>query len=226
VFIPVAEENGLIYSIGQWVLREACKQLCEWQKTFPLRTPLSMNVNISSKQLEHPELADCILEILRETGLEPSCLHLELTENIFLKESDSIVALLERLHQIGVMIFIDDFGTGYSSFSYLQRYPINVIKIDQAFVKNIGMNGDNSEIVKTILMLARELRMDTVAEGVETQTQVDRLRTMECPYGQGFFFYRPLPLDMASQLVKMQYELNEGILVPVLGEAKESINAP
>ena len=203
-FIPVAEETGLIIPLGDWALREACRQMRAWQVEFPVFPALSIHVNISGKQFAHPKLVERIEQILEETGLPPACLKLEITESVFMDYAASANTVLVRLHKLGVNLEIDDFGTGYSSLSYLQRFPINTIKVDRSFVSRIGVNGNNAEIIKTIVALARDLGMDAIAEGIETAEQLEQLKALDCPYGQGFFFARPMSSEMAWREILRQ----------------------
>ncbi|MEP0783228.1 EAL domain-containing protein [Trichocoleus sp. DQ-A1] len=210
-FIPVAEETGLIVPIGWWVLQEACRQMYVWQKQLvndsssgvpgnkPLtinHQPLTISVNLSSKQFTQPHLAQAIHQILEETGLDAGCLRLEITESAVMENAESAIATLLQLKKLGVQIYIDDFGTGYSSLSYLHRFPIDTLKIDRSFVGRMSSDSENWEIVRTIITLAHNLGLDVVAEGVETAEQLAQLRTLQCEYGQGYFFSRPL--DVAS----------------------------
>jgi len=190
--ISVAEDTGLIVPIGAWVLEEACRQMAEWQQQYEAAVPMSISVNISSKQLLQPDIVDVIVAVLRRTGLDPTCLRLELTESVIMDNAESAVAKLSQLRTLGVQIHIDDFGTGYSSLSYLQRLPVDTLKIDRTFVSQLGRQAESQEIVSAIITLARNLGMGVAAEGVETAEQARDLRQMNCEYGQGFFYYRPL----------------------------------
>ena len=191
-FIPVAEETGLILSIGQSVLRSACRQAREWQETYPSQPPLFVSVNLSVKQFNEPGLVDNIAQLLEESQLPPRCLKLEITESVFSDNIEAAVKLLTQLRNLGVQLSIDDFGTGYSSLSYLQRFPIDTLKIDRSFVTQMMENEENLAIVRTIVALAQNLGMDVVAEGVETEDQLRLLRKLECENGQGFLFSTPL----------------------------------
>jgi EAL domain-containing protein (putative c-di-GMP-specific phosphodiesterase class I) len=195
-FIPIAEETGLIVPIGEWVLREACAQLRRWQDQFPAEPALTVNVNISGVQFAHPELFDQINGILDRTGLAPSSLKLEITESVFMENAGHAQRLLLKLRDLGVQLQIDDFGTGYSSLAYLQHFPIQAVKSDRSFINRIGAERDTAtngtEIVKTIVALARDLGLETVAEGVETQEQLSELKRLNCQYGQGFLMARPM----------------------------------
>jgi len=191
-FIPVAEETGLILSIGQKVLRSASRQAREWQETYPSQPPLFVSVNLSVKQFNEPGLVDNIAQLLQESQLPPRCLKLEITESVFSDNIEAAVKLLTQLRNLGVQLSIDDFGTGYSSLSYLQRFPIDTLKIDRSFVTQMMENEENLAIVRTIVALAQNLGMDVVAEGVETEDQLRLLRKLECENGQGFLFSTPL----------------------------------
>ena len=200
-FIPMAEETGLILPIGQWVLYEACRQMREWQQQFPMTPPLTISVNLSAKQFAQPDLIQKIALVLRETGLDASSLHLELTESMIIEDAESVAAMLSQLRTLGVQAHIDDFGTGYSSLSYLQRLPIDTLKIDRTFVSRMEVNGNGSEIVRTILTLAHDLGMKVVAEGVETQAQLSKLKALSCDYGQGYIFTKPIDGQAASAMM-------------------------
>jgi diguanylate cyclase (GGDEF)-like protein/PAS domain S-box-containing protein len=187
-FIPVAEETGTILSIGRWVLREACCQLHRWQDRFPRRPPLTMSVNISGRQFTQPAFADHLQQTLQETGLNPQTLKLEITESLFLADSKIVVNALTRVRELGVQLLIDDFGTGFSSLGYVQHFPIQTIKIDRLFVQQMGAAGKQAEVAQTLVHLANELGLGTIAEGIETVEQLTQLRAMACEAGQGWLF--------------------------------------
>ena len=201
VFIPVAEETGLILPIGQTVLRSACRQAREWQETYPSQLPLFVSVNLSVKQFNEPGLVENIAQLLDESKLPPRCLKLEITESVFSDNIEAAVKLLTQLRELGVQLSIDDFGTGYSSLSYLQRFPIDTLKIDRSFVTQMMENEENLAIVRTIVALAQNLGMDVVAEGVETEDQLSLLRKLECENGQGFLFSTPLGGRQLEQFI-------------------------
>ncbi len=203
-FIPVAEETGLIVPLGWCVLREACRQTAAWQKRFPDDRPLAVSVNLSSKQFRQPELVERIREILADTALEPSRLCLEITESMIMEDAESAVDKMRQLRDVGVELHIDDFGTGYSSLSYLHRLPTHTIKIDRSFVRRMSERNGKSQIVGTIVTLARNLGMRVAAEGLETADQLAKLRQLECEYGQGFYFSRPLSGGDAGRLIASQ----------------------
>ncbi len=200
-FIAIAEETGLIVPLGWWVLRESCKQTRLWQERFPSEPPLWISVNMSGKLFMKSEMVDQLLGILEETGLEPRHLRIEVTENVIMDHADLAIRNLMELRALGVQLSIDDFGTGYSSLSYLQRFHYDELKIDRSFVSQLGSPGESRAIVETILNLANSLGIGVVAEGIETADQVDRLRQMQCPHGQGYWFSRPLTVPAAEELI-------------------------
>ena len=201
-FISVAEETGLILPIGKWVIRESCRQMREWQKEFTAAHSMIINVNLSARQLESKDLVEQIEVILQETGLNPNCLKLEITESAIMNNAEEAVATVVALRKMGVRVSIDDFGTGYSSLSYLHRFPINTLKIDRSFVSRIGNADEHAEIIRTIITLAFNLGIDVVAEGVENIEQLDFLRQMNCNFGQGFYYSRPVNGLSAAEMIK------------------------
>ena len=203
-FISVAEETGLIVPLGWSVLHEACSQTAAWQRRFPGDQHLTVSVNLSAKQFRQPELVNRIREVLDHSSLEPSRLCLEITESMIMEDAESAVDKMRRLRDVGVELHIDDFGTGYSSLSYLHRLPTHTIKIDRSFVRRMTERNGKSEIVGTIVTLARNLGMRVAAEGLETADQLARLRQLECEYGQGFFFSKPLDHGDAGRLIASQ----------------------
>jgi diguanylate cyclase (GGDEF)-like protein/PAS domain S-box-containing protein len=205
-FIPVAEETGLIVEIGYWVLREACRQMRVWQTQFPTAPLLTISVNLSSKQFSQPDLSEQIARILQETGLEASSLKLEITESVLMENTQSATDMLLKLKEMNIHIHIDDFGTGYSSLSYLHRFPSNAVKIDRSFVSRIGAKGENLEIVRAIVALARSLNMDAIAEGVETIEQLNYLKALKCKYAQGFYCSRPLDCQSMERFIARRQE--------------------
>ncbi|KAF0216861.1 MAG: PAS/PAC sensor-containing diguanylate [Geobacteraceae bacterium] len=199
-FISIAEETGLITSIGQWVLREACRKTSLWQKQFFTTPPLTINVNLSCKEFT-PLLIENIEQILHEIDIDASTLMLEITESTIMKNPESTAPLLLELKNLGVGLQIDDFGTGYSSLSYLHNLPVSVLKIDQSFIRMVNADRENLEIVKTIVALAHNLDMDVIAEGVETADELETLRELGCEYVQGHLISRPIESETAEDLI-------------------------
>ncbi|MGB3205417.1 MAG: EAL domain-containing protein [Crinalium sp.] len=200
-FIPIAEETGLIVTIGQWILREACHQFQTWSLQYQLSNSLTISVNLSSKQLREPTLIKQIDQIIQETKLNSSCLKLELTESMLIDHVEAVISTMSQLRGRAIHLSIDDFGTGFSCLSYLHRFPINTLKIDRSFVSRIGEENENLGIVKTIITLAHELGMDAIAEGVETQQQVNQLKALGCDQAQGYFFSPPLSSESAELFI-------------------------
>jgi EAL domain-containing protein (putative c-di-GMP-specific phosphodiesterase class I) len=193
-FIPLAEEAGLILPLGQWVLETACRQLALWSER-PTLAHLTLSVNVSAHQVGQPDFVERILAILAETGAEPQRLKLELTESMLAHNVQDIIKKMFELKAQGVGFSLDDFGTGYSSLSYLKRLPLDQLKIDQSFVRDVLVDPNDAAIARTIVALARSLGLGVIAEGVETQAQRDFLADSGCHAYQGYFFSRPLPID-------------------------------
>jgi diguanylate cyclase (GGDEF)-like protein/PAS domain S-box-containing protein len=202
-FIGMAEETGLIVPIGRWVLREACARMCAWTRRLPDAPRVSIGVNMSARQLAQPRLLDEMADVLGETGLDRAQLVLEITESVIMENAGWTTALLSDLRSLGIQLYIDDFGTGYSSLSYLSRFPIQGLKIDRSFVRGIGATGhrENVEIVRTILLLAQNLNIDVIAEGIETEAQQQELLALKCRWGQGYVFAPPLEEEAAERLL-------------------------
>jgi len=201
-FIPAAEETGLILPLGRWILEESCRQLREWQNTHPSAAPLVVSVNLSCKQFLQSDLAEQIAQTLAAAGLAPRCLKLEITESYLMENSERAVRIMKRLCSLGVELSLDDFGTGYSSLSYLHRLPVDYLKIDRSFVSRMTESNENSEIVLTIIKLAQNLKMKVIAEGIETAGQFVRLKNLDCEYGQGYFFSKPLAAAAAGKFIE------------------------
>jgi diguanylate cyclase (GGDEF)-like protein len=205
-FIPIAEETGLIVSIDRWVLASACRQLRLWQDRFPDLVPLTMNVNLSSRHFAQPGLIEFLDQIFAETGLDHSALKLEITETTVIKNSETATVIIKQLRDKNIHVCLDDFGTGYSSLSYLHAFHFNTLKIDRSFVSKLGEsegNNESLEIVKAIINLGCNLGMNVVAEGIETQDQLNQLNTLNCEYGQGYWFSKPM-----SSMITTNYLLN------------------
>ncbi len=200
-FIPLAEETGLILPIGLRVLQDACNQLRKWQQYSLSNRDLIMSVNLSGKQLMQPDLIERIEEVLHESKINPWHLKLEITETVVMENPELAAVTLAKLRSLGVRLSIDDFGTGYSSLSYLNRFPVDTLKIDRSFVTSMNAADENLQIVKTIVTLAGNLGMQVVAEGVETEEQLEQLRLLKCQYGQGFLFSKPLDVTDADLFV-------------------------
>jgi predicted signal transduction protein with EAL and GGDEF domain len=199
-FMSVAEESGLIVTIGRWVLREGCRQAKAWQKSgLP---PLQIAINISAVELRSKEFVQGVRTTLKETGLNPRYLELELTETFLMQDSKSTATVLEALKSMGVQLALDDFGTGYSSLSYMRRFPIDTLKIDQSFVRNLATDADDASIVSAVINMGSSLHMRVVAEGVETREQLAMLREQHCPEGQGFYFSHPVTAERMVPLLE------------------------
>jgi EAL domain-containing protein (putative c-di-GMP-specific phosphodiesterase class I) len=198
-FIPIAEQSGLIVSIGRWVLNQACRQAADWQT----EGPRTVSVNVSAVQLRDGAFVDDIQRALDDSGLDPRLLTVELTETVLVENAERACAVLESICSLGVRVAIDDFGTGFCSLAYLRKFPVDIIKIDRAFISELGdpeMHGRT--LAENILDLAESLDVPTVAEGIEQTLEADRLRALSCQYGQGFLFAKPLELSDFSQLLR------------------------
>lgn len=199
-FISVAEDTGQIIHLGKWVLQEACQQMKQWQDQYPIYRNLTLSVNLSGKQFLQPDLVEQIKEILDKTGLNPRSLQLEITESVVIENTEIVTGTLMRLHDLGIQLSMDDFGTGYSSLSYLHNFPIDVLKIDRSFI-SCKQGTAKNQIVSTIITLARNMGLNVVAEGVETQEQLEHLRHLDCAYGQGFLFSHPMTAKETAELI-------------------------
>jgi diguanylate cyclase (GGDEF)-like protein len=202
-FIPIAETSNLILEIGTWVLREALIQAARWTEQFPDRPPLTVAVNISPKQFALDDFDVQVAKLLDETGADPTRILLEITETVLLDDAEDTIEKLNRLKALGVHLAIDDFGTGYSSLSYLRRFPVDVLKVDQAFVAGLGHDPGDSAIVQAVVHMGKALQMTTLAEGVETAHHVIELRELDCDIAQGFHFARPVPAEQFSAMLAL-----------------------
>jgi EAL domain-containing protein (putative c-di-GMP-specific phosphodiesterase class I) len=198
-FIPIAEECGFIVPIGRWVLREGCRQARAWQNAGLPRVRIA--INISAVELRAKDFVAGVHAILTETGLEPRYLELELTETFLMQDSKSTAAVLHALKNVGVTLALDDFGTGYSSLSYLKRFPIDTLKIDRSFVRDLTTDADDASIVSAVISMGKSLHMRVVAEGVETREQLAFLQEQGCPEGQGYYFSKPVVAGELTQLL-------------------------
>jgi diguanylate cyclase (GGDEF)-like protein len=203
-FIPLAEETNLIIEIGEWVLDRVCEDFRYWQRS--ISTPGRVSVNLSLKQLRQPNFINRISSILRSYQVSPTSLELEITETTLMENPTRTIKLLDELYSLGLHLAIDDFGTGYSSLSALQQFPISTLKIDKSFVANVAHNADDATIVGTIIHMGRNLKMDVVAEGVETEEQLNFLQTLDCTYVQGLLFGNPMSSDNYLELLLAQVE--------------------
>lgn len=199
-FIPLLEETGLIVPVGEWVLRTACAQNLAWQQAgLP---PIRMAVNLSAIQFKHDNLVAMVQRVLEQTGHDPRFLELEITENVAMYNEEAVISTLTELRTMGISLAIDDFGTGYSSLSYLNRFPVNRLKIDRSFIRGISEHGNDNSIAKVIVALAKNLRLELIAEGVETEFQVSFLRDCECEEVQGFLYSPPVSAEMMEDMIR------------------------
>jgi diguanylate cyclase (GGDEF)-like protein len=205
-FIPLAEESGMILALGRWVLMEACVEAMRWQALAAPGGRVSIGVNVSGSQLESPRFVDDVRAALEASGLGPPCLVLEITEGAIMRDSQATLRRLRELKELGVRLGVDDFGTGYSSLAYLQRFPVDVLKIDKAFIDSVARGGNDAALTRTIVTLAEMLGLSTVAEGIEEPEQLAQLRALGCEMGQGYLFARPLPRDDALAFLRGSLE--------------------
>ena len=202
-FIPLAEETGLIIPLGEWVLRTACKQNKAWQLAgLP---PVRVSVNLSGAQFYKDDLYKTVKDVLEETGLDPDWLELEVTESMLMKDAESTIETLHKLKSAGIHLSIDDFGTGYSSLSYLKRFPIDALKIDRSFIREVTTNPDDAAIATSIILMGHSLRLSVVAEGVEEESQLAFLQVLQCNEIQGFLFSPPVPADRAEGFLRQAF---------------------
>ena len=201
-FIPVSEDTNLIIPITLWMLRHSCEHLARWHRMSPLNHKMFLSVNLSGKHFSDKQLVNQVKRVLDDTGLDPACLKLEITESAVMGNAETAIKMLKQLKMLGVQLSIDDFGTGYSSLSYLHRFPIDTLKIDRSFVSSMEEGSENGEIVRTVIALAKTLGMNVIAEGIETIHQLHQLRILNCEYGQGYLFSRPVPLIEAEQIIE------------------------
>jgi EAL domain-containing protein (putative c-di-GMP-specific phosphodiesterase class I) len=199
-FIPIAENSGLIVTLGEWVLRTVCDQARKWQDEG--LTPISVAVNISAVQFRQEGFCDLIRRILQETGLAPQYLELELTESLLLADAEVTLSVIRELKAIGVTLAIDDFGTGYSSFSYLKRFRVSKLKIDRSFIRDVAVSPDDAAITAAIISMAKSLRLKVIAEGVEDEAQMLFLRSHQCDEIQGYYFSKPLAAEKVADKLR------------------------
>jgi len=209
-FLPLAEETGLIVPIGRWVLEQACRQMAEWQRNFPLEPPLAISVNLSSREIADPDVVANIDRVLRETGLDPRSLRIELTESSILEDYESTLVTVQRIKALNVSLEIDDFGTGYSSLSRLREFPFDTVKIDRSFITGLETETQSLQLVKMILTMAKSLGLSVVAEGIETREQHDTLVTLGCGHGQGYYFAKPADAEAVEKAIREWARLEPG----------------
>jgi EAL domain-containing protein (putative c-di-GMP-specific phosphodiesterase class I) len=203
-FIPIAEETNLIIELGEWVLDKVCEDFRYWQRSVPSGGRVA--VNLSLKQLRQPNFINRITSIMRGHEISPTSLELEITETTLMENPDRTIKLLDQLYSLGLHLAIDDFGTGYSSLSALQQFPISTLKIDKSFVRDVANNPDDAILVGTIVQMGRNLKMDVVAEGVETEQQLVFLQSLDCTFAQGLLFGEPMSSDNYLELLLAQVE--------------------
>jgi EAL domain-containing protein (putative c-di-GMP-specific phosphodiesterase class I) len=209
-FIPLAEENGLILELGRWILEMACRQTRVWQQESD-RSDLTVSVNLSGRQIADQNLVADVARVLAESGLDPHCLTLEITETVLIQDVETTISAFRSLKALGIRLAIDDFGTGYSSLSYLRQFPIDILKIDRSFVASLDGSADSNALVRSIINLSSTLRLDTVAEGIETAEQRQALRGLGAQHGQGYLFARALdPARMGEVLAGATVDGSDG----------------
>jgi len=202
-FIPMAEETGLVVPLGYWVLREVCRQIQTWS-AIPEMRDLSVAINLSSRHINVPDVVEQLLAITLEYGVDPAKIELEPTETTLMTEPEAARDVFLRLKACGFRLTIDDFGTGYSSLSYLQRFPVDRLKIDRSFLKDTAASPDTESIIRAIIDLARHLNMEVVAEGIERPKQLEQLTAMDCEFGQGFLFSKPMAPEPVERLLRQE----------------------
>ena len=203
-FIPLAEETGLIKSIGEWVIDSSCQILHQWVQSHPALSDITLAVNISASQIDTDNFVDYVLKTLKKYHIQGKQLELEITENVLMQDMELVVGKLKQLAQHGVRFAVDDFGMGYSSLSYLQALPLNNLKIDRSFISTIQSPGDKNSIITAIVAMAKELEMNIVAEGVENAVQMNYVKAIGCPTVQGYWYARPMPADQVRIIALQQ----------------------
>ena len=201
-FVPLAEELGLIVPIGQWVLREAFRQAKEWQERYPSDRPLMIGANLSARELQHPDLVTEVEEALRDSGLDPRSLTLEITESTVVKDEEHNIDAMQKLGALGIRFALDDFGTGYSALAYLRRLPVGLLKLDRSFVERLGEDDEAEVLLSGVISIASGLGLYVLAEGVETSEQLARVKSLGCDLAQGDYFSKPLSNQAATELLE------------------------
>jgi diguanylate cyclase (GGDEF)-like protein/PAS domain S-box-containing protein len=218
-FIPLSEATGLIVPLGRWVMQQACMQLADWCEEFPAAKQMRMSINLSARQFQHGGLVEEVAEALTRSGVDPARIVLEITESLLMQDTEATVEVLRELKSLGIRLAIDDFGTGYSSLSYLKRFPVDIIKIDRAFVEGIIIHGENATLAEAVVQLGQALQLQTVAEGIETDEQWSTLRDLGCDLGQGFLFARPTEPGKISAMLARPGEISSPV-EPAPGSAE------
>jgi diguanylate cyclase (GGDEF)-like protein len=201
-FIPLAEETGFIEPLGKWILEEACRQAGAWARAFPSQPPRIMNVNVSGRQFGQPHLVEDVTNALAQSGLDPHCLKLELTETVMMRDPEASLEAMKVFRSMNIQLVVDDFGTGYSSLNYLKQFPVDTVKIDKSFVDGLGHDRQSTALVAAVISLAGALGMKVTAEGIETAEQMACLQELKCDQGQGYLFSRPLPAEAAERMLE------------------------
>ena len=203
-FIPLAEETGLILPIGEWVLQTACEQSKTWKKSgIP---PLKISVNVSGRQMQHVDIAKSLNKAIKQTQIDPQYIEIELTESILMENPEEMITILNKLKKMGVSLAIDDFGTGYSSLSYLKHFPVDKLKIDQSFVKDLNKHADDKAIVLAIIAMAKTLGLQVTAEGIESKKECMFLSENYCDFGQGYYYGKPMQAKEFTKRIKSQFK--------------------
>jgi EAL domain-containing protein (putative c-di-GMP-specific phosphodiesterase class I) len=210
-FLASIDTTGLLNSVERWVLRKACEQISRWNRQFQRATPLFMSVNLTNKQLGNPNLVDLIEKTLNEYSLSADQLWLEISEKNSINDEDVVIPKLRAIRSLGVHLCLDDFGTGYSTLGYLSRLPISILKIDRSFINGVDTNAESNKIVHTVIGLADNLGLNLVAEGVETQSQLNFLRLSKCRYAQGYYFSEPLDTEQITELLRQAHSYSKQI---------------
>mgnify|MGYP000878474127 CR=1 FL=1 len=213
-FLGVAEETGLNQSIGWWVFARACTQIAAWQEKYPACNECFISINVSGRQISNSDLIPQIKKVIKQTGVKPSSIHLEITENTLIEGSEATIRKFEQLHELGIHLAIDDFGTGYSSLAYLQHFPVQTLKIDQSFIRGIGIKKSSLNVIKSMITLAHDLGLEIVAEGIETPSQLEELKKIGCDLAQGYLLSLPLSVDSAETFLRENHMKRIGTTAP------------
>jgi EAL domain-containing protein (putative c-di-GMP-specific phosphodiesterase class I) len=210
-FLSIAEESGLILPLGKWILDEACQQIMKWHRKYPSLQNVSINVNVSNRQFSQPNFVDDVIKTLQISGLRADSLRLEITESVLISNFAAANKVFTQLRNLGVQLQIDDFGSGYSALGYLQHFPISAVKIDKSFIDEMGKGHRGTELIRAIVSMTRELGMDAIAEGIETNEQLNGLKSLACGFGQGFLLSKPLDQEAAGRILAKQADEGFGL---------------